>query len=116
MTICGIIAEYNPFHLGHAYHLAETRRRLGGDAALVCAMSGNFVQRGDFAIVDKYERAAMAAEGGADLVAELPLPAALSSAEGFAAGGVSLLAALGCGLLSFGAESGRCSFCSGRQG
>lgn len=106
MTICGIIAEYNPFHLGHAYHLAETRRRLGGDAALVCAMSGNFVQRGDFAIVDKYDRAAMAVEGGADLVVELPLPAALSSAERFAAGGVSLLAALGCGFLSFGAECG----------
>lgn len=104
MRICGIIAEYNPFHLGHAFHLSETRRRLGADTVLVCAMSGNYVQRGDFALMDKYDRAAMAAECGADLVAELPLSAALSSAEGFARGGAALLAALGCRWLSFGAE------------
>lgn len=104
MQICGIIAEYNPFHLGHAWQLSEARRRLGADTALVCAMSGNFVQRGGFALLDKYERAAMAAEGGADLVIELPLGAALSSAEGFAQGGVSLLRALGCTHLAFGAE------------
>ncbi len=104
MTICGIIAEYNPFHLGHVHHLIETRRRLDPDTLLVCAMSGNFVQRGDLALLDKYERAAMAAECGADLVVELPLTAALSSAEGFAQGGVRLLAALGCSHISFGAE------------
>lgn len=104
MTICGIIAEYNPFHLGHAHHLLETRRRLDPDALLVCAMSGNFVQRGDFALLEKYERAAMAVECGADLVVELPLPAALSSGDGFARGGVKLLAALGCSHISFGAE------------
>ena len=68
MSICGIISEYNPFHLGHAYHLAETRRRLGADTVLVCAMSGNYVQRGDFALLDKYSRAAMAVECVADLV------------------------------------------------
>ena len=104
MSICGIITEYNPFHLGHAWHLSETRRYLGKDTILICAMNGNFVQRGDFALLDKYDRAAMAAEAGADLVAELPLPAALSSAEGFAQGGTALLAALGCTHLSFGAE------------
>ena len=106
MTVCGIIAEYNPFHLGHAWHLRETRRRLGGSAVLVCAMSGNFVQRGDFALLDQYERAAAAVECGADLAVALPLPAALSSADGFARGGVRLLAALGCGWVSFGAECG----------
>ncbi len=106
MSICGIISEYNPFHLGHAYHLAETRRRLGADTVLVCAMSGNYVQRGDFALLDKYSRAAMAVECGADLVVELPLPAALSSAEGFARGGIALLEALGGTHLSFGTECG----------
>lgn len=106
MTVCGIIAEYNPFHLGHAWHLRETRRRLGGSAVLVCAMSGNFVQRGDFALLDQYERAAAAVECGADLAVALPLPAALSSADGFARGGMRLLAALGCGWVSFGAECG----------
>lgn len=104
MRICGIVAEYHPFHRGHAWHMAETRRELGADTVLVCAMSGNFVQRGDFALLDKYDRAAMAAENGADLVVELPLAAALSSAEGFALGGVRTLSALGCGYLSFGAE------------
>lgn len=104
MRICGIVAEYNPFHLGHAWHMEETRRAFGADTVLVCAMSGNFVQRGDFAVLEKYDRAAMAVENGADLVVELPLAAALSSAEGFAQGGVQTLAALGCGYLSFGAE------------
>ena len=88
MTVCGIVAEYNPFHTGHAHHIAQTQRTLGGEAAIVCAMSGNFVQRGDFAVLDKYARAEMAVRGGADLVVELPLAAALSSAEGFARGAV----------------------------
>ena len=56
MTVCGVVAEYNPFHAGHAHHLAETRRRLGADTAIVCAMSGNFVQRGDLAVLEKYRR------------------------------------------------------------
>lgn len=84
--------------------MEETRRRLGEETALVCAMSGNFVQRGDFALLDKYDRAAMAVLNGADLVVELPLAAALSSAERFARGAVGTLSALGCGYLSFGAE------------
>ncbi len=105
MTVCGIVAEYNPFHAGHAHHIAETRRVLGADTAAVCAMSGNFVQRGDLAVMEKYARAAAAVRCGADLVLETPLSACLSSAEGFARGAVALLDALGCVThLSFGAE------------
>ena len=105
MTVCGIVAEYNPFHAGHAHHIAETRRILGADRAVVCAMSGNFVQRGDLAVMEKYARAEAAVRCGADLVLETPLAACLSSAEGFARGAVSLLDALGCvSHLSFGAE------------
>lgn len=107
MKICGIIAEYNPFHNGHALHLAETRRVLGRDTALVCIMSGNYVQRGGPALLDKYTRAEAAARSGADLVIELPLNAALSSADAFALGGVRALEALGAvGYLSFGSECG----------
>ena len=105
MTVCGIVAEYNPFHTGHAHHIAQTQRALGGEAAIVCAMSGNFVQRGDFAVLDKYARAEMAVRGGADLVIELPLAAALSSAEGFARGAIGVLRAFGCNVVSFGAET-----------
>ena len=105
MTVCGIVAEYNPFHAGHAHHIAEARRILGADSAVVCAMSGNFVQRGDLAVMEKYARAEAAVRCGADLVLETPLVACLSSAEGFARGAVSLLDALGCVThLSFGAE------------
>lgn len=107
MKICGVIAEYNPFHTGHALQLAETRRVLGDDTAIVCVMSGNYVQRGDLAVMEKYRRAQVAAQCGADLVLELPLSAALSSAEGFARGGVRALDALGAvGFLSFGSECG----------
>ncbi len=73
MNIVGIIAEYNPFHLGHARQIAETRRALG-DCAVVCAMSGHWVQRGECALTDKWTRAGMALRGGADLVLELPTP------------------------------------------
>lgn len=105
MTVCGIVAEYNPFHAGHAHHLAETRRALGADTAIVCAMSGNFVQRGDLAVMEKYRRAEAAVRCGVDLVLETPLSACLWSASGFAFGAVSLLDALGCVThLSFGAE------------
>lgn len=105
MKIVGIVAEYNPFHGGHGYHIAETRRRVG-ECAVVCAMSGNFVQRGDCAITDKWSRARMALEGGADLVLELPTVWAASSAEHFAFGAVSVLRAAGAEILSFGSESG----------
>ena len=103
MQVAGVICEYNPFHSAHAWQLAELRRR--GAEAVVCAMSGNFTQRGDFAIVRKHVRAEAAINGGADLVLELPLPWAISSAEGFARGGVAVLAAMGVvDTLAFGSE------------
>ena len=106
MKTVGIVAEYNPFHGGHAHHIAETRRRFGPDCAVVAAMSGNFVQRGDCAIADKWTRAAAALEGGADLVLEIPTVWACASAEHFAFGGVSVLKLAGAEALSFGSESG----------
>lgn len=107
MNVAGIIAEYNPFHRGHAWQIDETRRRLGADTAVVCAMSGHWVQRGECAVTDKWTRAAMALRGGADLILELPTPWACASAETFARGGVGVLAAAGVvDALSFGSESG----------
>ena len=107
MVISGIICEYNPFHLGHEAHIAATRERLGAEAAVICVMSGNFVQRGEPAIVSKHARAEMALCCGADLVLENPAPWALGSAERFALGGVGVLAALGLPVtLSFGSECG----------
>lgn len=105
MAVAGIICEYNPFHLGHAWQIAELRRQLGEDTGVVCAMSGNFVQRGDFAVMEKHARAEAAIRGGADLVLELPVTGALSSAEGFAAAGVAVLAQTGVvDTLVFGSE------------
>ena len=95
MKIAAIISEYNPFHNGHAKQFRLIRERLGGDTVIVCLMSGNFVQRGEPALLPKAVRAEAAVACGADLVLELPVTAALSSAEGFAAGGVRLLDALG---------------------
>ena len=107
MTVAGVIAEYNPFHRGHAWQAAEIRRRLGADTAVVACMSGNFVQRGDFALVNKHSRAEMALAGGADLVLELPTPWACAGAERFAQGAVSVLAAAGVVThLAFGCECG----------
>ncbi len=105
MKICGVIAEYNPFHNGHSYQLEQTRRL--GATHIVAVMSGNFTQRGDAAIFDKYRRAEIALENGVDLVIELPAAYVLSSAEQFALGAVSLLQNLGCvDMLSFGSECG----------
>ena len=106
MQTAGVICEYNPFHLGHARQLGLIRQQLGPEAAIVCLMSGNYVQRGEPAVFDKCVRARAAVEAGASLVLELPVTYALRSAEGFAAGGVSILSRLGCGFLSFGCESG----------
>jgi len=107
MNIAGIIAEYNPLHGGHTHLMEEIRRRLGEDTAVVCVMSGDFVQRGDFALVRRRARAAAAVQSGADLVLELPLPWAVSSAERFADGGVRMLAATGIVThLAFGSECG----------
>lgn len=106
MSVIGIVAEYNPFHRGHEYHIHRTRKLVGADATVVCVMSGDFVQRGEAAIYNKFARAEAACRCGADLVIELPLPWSLASAEGFARGAVYLLNSLGCDTLSFGSESG----------
>ena len=106
MQKVGVICEYNPFHLGHARQLELLRQKLGPETAIVCLMSGNYVQRGEPAIFDKCVRARAAVEAGASLVLELPVTYALRSAEGFAAGGVRILSGLGCGFLGFGCESG----------
>ena len=104
MKTVGIICEYNPLHLGHKKQLDTIRATVDDDCAIVCLMSGNFVQRGAPAIIDRTSRAKAAILSGADLVLKLPLTAALSSAEGFAAGGVKLLGSF-CDELCFGAET-----------
>lgn len=122
MAAAGIITEYNPLHMGHVHLMAEARRLLGPETGILCVMSGNYVQRGDFASAGKHARAAAAVRSGADLVLELPVPWALSSAEGFAAGAVKILKATGTvSHLVFGSEGGdaaplvRCAeaLCSG---
>jgi len=106
MKINAIIAEYNPFHNGHKYQLADAKKKTGADYTII-AMSGNFMQRGAPALVEKYTRAKMALENGADLVLELPLCYAASSAEYFATGAVTLLDKLGVvNYLCFGSECG----------
>ena len=107
MKIAGIICEYNPLHLGHKMQL-DTLRKLEPGCGIVCMMSGNYVQRGKPALLDKSLRAKAAILCGADLVLELPLTAALSSAEGFAAEGVRLLSGF-CQTLCFGSETGDAS-------
>lgn len=101
----GIIAEYNPFHSGHAYHIECSRKLTGADCVIVI-MSGDFLQRGEPAIVDKYTRAEMALSNGADLVIELPVVSACSSAPYFAMGSIAILNTLEADHLSFGSESG----------
>lgn len=105
MKTAGIIAEYNPFHNGHAYHIHKSRELTGADFVVV-VMSGDFVQRGVPSIIDKYTRTKMALTCGADLVLELPVRYAAGSAEYFATGAVSLLHNLGMvNYLCFGGES-----------
>lgn len=109
MKVTAVIAEYNPFHNGHLYQLDAIRQTPGTDLIIV-VMSGDFMQRGIPAIVDKYERCRMALENGADLVFELPVYFALGSAEYFAQGAVSLIDKLGVvDYLHFGSESGNIS-------
>jgi len=105
LKIIGIICEYNPFHLGHKKQFDRIRETFGDDSVIVCLMSGNFVQRGMPAIFDKSLRAQAAINCGADLVLELPVNYALSSAEGFATGGVRILSHF-CDYLCFGSETG----------
>ena len=105
MKICAIICEYNPFHNGHRYQLLEAKKRSGADF-LLCLMSGNFVQRGDAAICDKFTRAKHAILAGADAVIELPTVFATSNAELFAKGAISLLSSIpAVTYLCFGAEN-----------
>lgn len=106
MKSVGIICEYNPIHLGHKKQIDRIRSEFGEDTSIICAMSGNFVQRGSPAIIDKTARAQAAVACGADLVLELPVTTALSSAEGFAAGGIRTLSSV-CDTLCFGAETAR---------
>ncbi len=101
--VCGIVSEYNPFHKGHLYHINEVKK-MGADA-IVVAMSGNFVQRGECAYLDKWERARMAVLNGADVVIDLPTPWSASSAESFARGAIGLLSDFGVDSLSFGSET-----------
>ncbi len=104
MRTVGIVCEYNPLHLGHRKQIRRIREEFGPETAVVCAMSGNFVQRGTPAILDKSFRARAAVLCGADLVVELPVTTSLQSAEGFAAGGVKILSRL-CDTLCFGSET-----------
>ena len=99
----GIICEYNPFHNGHLHQIKEIKK--ASDEPIICVMSGNFTQRGEVAIADKYARAQMALEAGADLVVELPVPFCVASAEYFASAGIEILNSLGADKLSFGSES-----------
>ncbi len=111
MTVAGIICEFNPLHSGHAYLMARLRQH--GADTVVCAMSGNFVQRGEPALVNKLSRAEMAVDCGADLVLELPTPWAMATAETFAKGGVQLLAMAGCTHIGFGSECGDAALLQG---
>ena len=114
MKTAGIIAEYNPFHNGHEYHLTETRMQTGADY-LVVIMSGDYVQRGEPAIFNKYLRARTALMAGADLVLELPVFGAVSSAADFAGCAVSSLEKSGLvDILSFGSECGNLNFLKSR--
>lgn len=106
MKVVGLITEYNPFHNGHKYHIEEAKRVTGADY-VVTVMSGNFVQRGTPAVIDKYSRTTMALNNGVDLVLEIPVCYATGSAEFFAHGAVSLLDKLGIvDTLCFGSECG----------
>ena len=107
MATVAIIAEYNPFHRGHEYQISKIREMLGTDTEIVAIMSGNTVQRGDVAVLDKYTRAECAVRCGVNLVLELPFPFCSASAELFAASGVRIADSLGViDYLAFGSESG----------
>lgn len=105
MKILGITAEYNPFHNGHKYHV-EKSKELSGSDYVVAVMSGNFTQRGEAAVLDKWDRSRLAIENGVDLVLELPFVFACARGEIFASGAVDILAGIGATHISFGSESG----------
>ena len=109
MKACGIIAEYNPFHKGHHYQIEQIRKQTDADV-IVVAMSGNFVQRGEPAIENKWHRAKMALENGADLILELPTLSSAQATDWFAAGGVGILHAAKCQEIAFGVEDTRIDY------
>ena len=109
MKACGIIAEYNPFHKGHHYQIEQIRKQTDADV-IVVAMSGNFVQRGEPAIENKWHRAQMALENGADLIIELPTLSSTQATDWFAAGGVGILLAAKCQEIAFGVEDIRIDY------
>lgn len=106
MKSVGIIVEYNPFHNGHAYHVQQTKKISGADV-VIAVMSGNFLQRGEPALVNKWARTQMALHAGVDIVIELPYAFATQKAEVFANGGISLLKAMQTNFLCFGSEEGK---------
>ena len=105
MKAVGLVTEYNPFHNGHLYHLNKAMELTGADIS-VAVMSGDFVQRGELAVLDKYTRASMALNSGDNLVVELPVNYAVSSAESFAAGALKVLDYIKADSIAFGSESG----------
>lgn len=105
MKACGIVAEYNPFHRGHAYQIEEIKATSDADI-VIAVMSGNFLQRGEPAILDKWIRTQMALAGGVDLIVELPVIWSVQPADYFARGALKILSALNINYLSFGVEAG----------
>ncbi|MGA9228356.1 MAG: nucleotidyltransferase [Mesobacillus sp.] len=105
MKAVGVVVEYNPFHNGHLFHLQQAKGQSGAEIA-IAAMSGNFLQRGEPALVSKWARTRMALSAGVDIVFELPYRFATQHAEVFADGAVSILSSAGCSTLVFGSESG----------
>ena len=105
MKVCGVIAEFNPFHQGHAYLLEQARKKTGADV-IVVVMSGNWVQRGEPAIEQKWSRAKVALQNGADVVIEMPTAVSCQATDLFARGAVEILQKVGCDSLAFGCEGG----------
>ncbi|MFD1067243.1 nucleotidyltransferase [Oceanobacillus locisalsi] len=105
MEACGLVVEYNPFHYGHQYHLKQARKETDADC-MIAVMSGNFLQRGEPAILDKYHRAKAAILGGVDLVVELPYAYAVQNSDHFARGAIETLFHSGVSAVCFGSESG----------
>ena len=115
MKACGIVAEYNPFHNGHAYQIEQIRKKLQPDV-VIAVMSGNFLQRGEPAFVDKWTRTQMALAGGIDLVVELPVQFSTQAADYFAKGALEVFSQLELDALSFGVEEGSAAdFLKGAQ-
>lgn len=104
LKACGIVAEYNPFHNGHAYHIVQTKKTMTSDV-VIAVMSGNFVQRGELACVDKWSRTQLALQNGVDIVVELPPVYSVQAADYFAYGAMKIVQRLGVSELSFGVEN-----------